>query len=259
MLIDAHTHLDMYDLAELPGVLAGLEERSVLTLTVSVDPDSYRIAKTIAAGSELVVATFGIHPWQAPEWVDRLGEVEGLIAETPIIGEVGLDHRFVEDPDEYHPQRLVFAHFLTRAAQQAKIVNLHCSGAEAETLEMLRAHGCDRAIVHWYSGPLDVLADMISHGLMFSVGVEVLTSDHIRAVAAMIPAAQLLTETDNPGGHRWLTGEVGMPSHLELVVEELARVRGVGRVEIESTVHANVMGLLGDDPRLAEWAGQLRA
>lgn len=258
MLTDAHAHLDKYEKDELAVVLASLEEHRILTVSVAVDPDSFIAAEEIAADSDLVVATFGIHPWQAPEWVGRLDAVAELIERSPMIGEVGLDHRFVEEVDRYDAQRSVFGHLLERAAEQDKVVNLHCSGAEAETAAMLRTYGNDRVIVHWYAGPLDVLAGMIADGHLFTVGVEVLTSDHIREVAALLPDAQLLTETDNPGGHRWLTGEVGMPEHLQLVVEELARVREVVPEEIVATVQANLARLVADDPHLGAWGDQLR-
>lgn len=258
MLVDAHSHLDKYADDQVEGVLAELEEQRVFTISVAVDPESYARGRSIATRSEHVMATFGIHPWEAPDWVDRLSEVEHLIDESPMVGEVGLDHRFVEDSEQYGAQREVFAHFLTRAEEQAKVVNLHCSGAERETLRMLRDHGSERVIVHWYSGPLDVLDDMISEGYLFTVGVEALVSDHIREVARRIPADQLLTELDNPGGWRWLTGEDAGPVFIVRVIDELARVRAVDASEISSTAAENLRRLFSGAPGLETWAEQLR-
>lgn len=137
------------------------------------------------------------------------------------------------------------------------MVNLHCVGAERETLDMLASHGIERVIVHWYSGPLDVLADMIAAGYLFTVGVEVLHSAHIRRVAQLIPADQLLTETDNPGGLDWLTGEIGHPTHLLDVLDELARLRGVPVADITDTIHENLARLLQGDPNLVAWRSEL--
>src|SRR6266513_2475265 len=44
-----------------------------------------------------------------------------------------------------------------------------------------------RAIIHWYSGPMDILKAMIDYGCYFTVGVEMLYSDYIRAIAKEIP------------------------------------------------------------------------
>lgn len=258
MLIDAHTHLDKYSDDELAEVLSTIERKRILTCSVAVDPESFLTAEAIAARSELAVAGFGIHPWQASDWVDRLDEVEDMILRSSIIGEVGLDRRFVDDRDRWDAQVVVLSHFLQRATEQRKLVNLHCAGAEKETVAMLREHECERVIIHWYSGPLDVLREMINDGYMFTVGVEALHSEHIRQVADLVPDDQLLTETDNPGGLRWLTGEVGMPGHLDLVIGELARIRGVSPAVIETTVHANLARLVSNDPNLMSWSAQLR-
>lgn len=43
--------------------------------------------------------------------------------------------------------------------------------------------GIERAIVHWYAGPLDALDGFIRHGAYFTVGVEVFTSRHIQEIA----------------------------------------------------------------------------
>ena len=47
----------------------------------------------------------------------------------------------------------------------------------------------------------------------------------IKAVAKAVPMDRLLTETDNPGGIKWLTGKPGMPLVISDVVRELANVK----------------------------------
>lgn len=109
MLIDAHTHLDKYG-DELTEVLGSLEERRILTVSMAVDPASFVVAESIAARSDLVVASFGVHPWEAPAWVGRLDEVQGLIERSPMVGEVGR-HRLQVQPHRLlvrkHDQELV--------------------------------------------------------------------------------------------------------------------------------------------------------
>lgn len=257
MLVDAHVHLDKYDDNEIEGVLAEIESRRILSLSVSVDPVSFARAEAIATRSPLVVPSFGIHPERAPAFVDSLTEVDELVDRSPMIGEIGLDHRFVTDRSQYESQREVFTTLVDMAQAQRKAINLHCPGAEKETLDFLLSRGVERAIVHWYSGPLDVLTRMISAGYLFTVGVEVLHSEHIRRVASLIPADQLLTETDNPGGLEWLNGETGRPAHLLDVVEELARLRGVPSAKLVGSVENNLAVLMGDDPHLAAWRSEL--
>ena len=253
MLIDAHSHLDKYGDDAIARVLEVIEREQILTMSVSVDPASFARAEAIADRSGLVVAGFGIHPSVAHEYVDSMAEVAALAGRSPFLGEIGLDFRFVTEEALYGPQRQVFSALLELARDQDKLVNVHCAGAEDDTYDLLRSHGTERAIIHWYSGPLGTLSRLIDGGFMFTIGVEVLHSEHIRDVARAVPSGQLLTETDNPGGLRWLTGESGQPRIITEVLGELARIRGTEEDELMATVHANLFGLLAQDPRLGEW------
>lgn len=239
ILIDAHTHLDHYSAEQLPAALAEIEQMPVLSVSVAVDIPSYQRTKEIATASPWIVPTFGIHPWRAHAYADKLAELDSWIAETPLIGEIGLDYVWDEDPAHYPLQRQVFEYFLSAAHTQNKVVNLHTKGAEQEILDLLRRHAVDRALVHWYSGPLDVLDRMIDYGCYFTIGVEVLVSPLIQEIAHRIPLAQLLTETDNPGGQQWLTGEVGMPHLTNDVVAYLAHMRNVPAAELAALIEQN--------------------
>ena len=248
--IDAHAHLDHYgDL--LPAALDEIAHHRILTVSVSMDVESYRQAQAIAERSPYVLATFGIHPWQAPLFADNLPALDGLIAASPMLGEIGLDTHWVEDPAHYPAQWRVFEYFLAAARDQDKIVNLHTKGAEREVLDLLRSYQVRRAIVHWYSGPLDVLDELLAWGAYFTVGVEVLHSETIRTIARRIPPERLLTETDNPGGWEWLVGEPGMPGLVKDVTRALAMLHGTDEVSLAAQVCANLAELIGDDPRLS--------
>jgi TatD DNase family protein len=256
MLIDAHAHFDMYE-DELDTVLAEVERRRILTLSNSLDPPSYRKNLEVASRSDLVVPLFGVHPWSAPEWAGRLEELAGAAAGTPMVGEIGLDHRFVEDESQYPAQREVLEFLLSEAGLHGRSVSLHTAGAEREILDALDRHGIERAIVHWYSGPFDVLEALAERGTYFTMGFGVTYHEHVRDLAAAIPEHLLLTETDNPGGHAWLTGRPGMPKLLPFAIEALAEIRGTTPAEIEATVERNFKRLVESDPHLGPVCGPL--
>ncbi|GMV03766.1 MAG: hypothetical protein AMXMBFR53_00480 [Gemmatimonadota bacterium] len=242
-LVDAHVHLDRHG----PAWAAALEElraTGTVAFAVSMDVASYRATRVLCAQEPRLLPSFGIHPWEAPAWARRLDELEPLVEEAPMLGEVGLDQRFVKDPDAYRPQEDVFAFFLEAARRTGKLLNLHTSGAEARVADLLSRYAVRNALVHWYNGPMGVLDRLVEVGAYFSVGVEVLESERIVRVARRIPLERLLTETDNPGGWQWLTGEQGMPSLLPRVVDELARVRGVEPGELAAVVEENARRLL---------------
>jgi TatD DNase family protein len=249
MLIDAHAHLDKYGPA-LPAALNEIAQRRIFTIGTAMDVPSYVEMQRIAAQSDLVLATFGIHPKRAPDYVCRLKELNSYIEASPALGEIGLDFHWVKDSSLYPPQRQVLEYFLAAAREQKKMVNLHTKGAEKEILDLLERYGIERAIVHWYSGPLDILRHLAQFGAYFTFGVELLLSDNIKTIGAEVPDHLLLTETDNPGGLKWLTGAMGMPSVVIEVVQALARLRQISEDEMIVKLNENFLRLIQDDPWL---------
>jgi TatD DNase family protein len=256
MLIDAHVHLDKYgDL--LDQALEQIKNEQIFTVATAMDLPSYLELKEIGKRSELVLPTFGIHPRRAAEYADRLPDISRHIESSPAIGEIGLDFHWVKDRSTYPAQKKVLEYFIAAAREQKKFVNLHTKGGEKKILVLLEKYDVKRAIIHWYSGPMDIFHAMVEYGCFFTIGVEVHFSDHIKSIAKAVPDHLLLTETDNPGGLKWLKNEVGMPNAIEKVVEALAALRQSEPKEIESLVHMNFVRLIADDPWLRQIKSQL--
>ena len=253
MFIDAHAHLDKYD-SELPKIIREIEANQIFTLSVSMDVESYLKSKKLDAKSKWILSTFGIHPWNAPAVHKDLQSLDPLIAESPMIGEIGLDYHFVKEPEQYGPQRDVFEYFVRKGVEQNKILNIHSKGAEVDVDSILGNYNARRAIMHWYSGPLDILKKLTDKGIYITVGVEMLTDPHIQAITKAVPAELLLTETDNPGGYRWLTGSTGMPMLIKYVVEKLSDLHGRNPVLTREMIVENFLRLASMD----EWAEALR-
>ena len=258
MLIDAHVHLDKYgDL--LDQALEQIDREQIFTVATAMDVPSYLELQRIAERSNLVLPTFGIHPRRAAEYANRLHEIGRHIETSPAIGEIGLDFHWVKDASTYPAQRKVLEYFIAAAAEQNKFVNLHTKAGEKEILDLLEKYDVRRAIIHWYSGPMDILRAMIDFGCYFTIGVEVLYSDYIRRIAKAVPDHLLLTETDNPGALRWLkkNDEIGMPMAIRDVVDALAGVRQSTPEDITRLVHANFSQLISDDFRLRRFVDGL--
>ena len=251
MLIDAHVHLDRYgDL--LDQALREIDEQQIFTVATAMDLPSYLELQKIGDRSELILPTFGVHPRRAAEYAERLPELGRYIEMSPAIGEIGLDFHWVRDTTTYPAQRKVLEYFIAAAGEQNKFVNLHTKAGEQEILDLLVKYNVRRAIVHWYSGPLDILNAMIDFGCYFTIGVEVLYSDYIKQIAQAVPDHLLLTETDNPGALKWLKKHdaLGMPSAITGVLDALANIRGASSNTIEAIVQNNFARLVGDDPGL---------
>ena len=262
MLIDAHAHLDGYaglGPAALDAALEEIARHGIFTISNSMDVPSYEKNLGIAARSPWVLPAFGIHPWNAHKYLGRQEELAEPMARSPVYGEIGLDHFFVKERSRYSAQKAVFELFLASARDQGKIVIVHTKGAEREVLDILDVYALPRVVIHWYSGPLDVLRKMIERGFYFTVGGEVGHSGKIREIARDIPQDRLLTETDNPGGPESYLGRPGTPALLIDIVRSLAEVRKIPVGDLVLAICSNLANLFQGDVRLAEFLNRIPA
>ncbi len=253
MLIDAHAHLDGYDelgKAALDAALQEIEDHQIFTISNSMDVASYRRNKEIAARSNFVLPVFGIHPWNAHKfsWPDK--DIAQAMEESPLYGEIGLDHYFVKDESRYPAQDRMFRYLLAAARGRGKVAIVHTKGAEAEVLAALDEYGLRKVVIHWYSGPLDIFKEMAGRGFYFTIGGEVLRSKPIQDIAREVRLDRLLTESDNPGGPKSITGKPARPRIIESVLESLAKLRGLATEALEGVIRRNLVRLLEDDPYL---------
>lgn len=242
-MIDAHLHIDQYG-NDLPIALEQIRTHSICSLAVSMDIPSYNETVKIAKSEPLILPSFGIHPWNAPEYMTRLDEIDEHMKSAPAIGEIGLDHRFVENETKYPAQEEVFRYQLDTAEDLGKLVNLHTSGAEELILEHLKTSSPPAIIIHWYNGPIELVNDFLDLGAYFTIGVEVFQSQKIRSLASMLPEDRILTETDNPNGWEWLNGEPGFPNLVKNVESEIAEIRNLSRPNFSEIVSSNFYALL---------------
>ncbi len=248
--VDAHAHLDEYPDTWLGVVLDELERLRIATISVAMAPQAYEHTLKIQERSPWVLATMGVHPWNAQHFVTLLDDLEPELETSPMFGEIGLDFRNVRDASLYDCQERVFEFFLSAAHEQDKVVNLHTSGAEEEVLELLERYDIRRAIIHWYAGPVEPLRRLVARGYHFTFGCELLSSELIQSIAREVPPVQLLTETDNPGGPQWVFGEAAMPDLLPTVLQALAVTHGLDEAEMAGQVRRNMLDVIGSDSRL---------
>jgi TatD DNase family protein len=76
----------------------------------------------------------------------------------------------------------------------------------------------------------------------FTIGAEVLYSEHIQMLAREAPLGQLLTETDNPGGPKEFLGRAGMPTLVREIAQKIAEVRETTVEAATQSVHSSSRG-----------------
>ncbi len=238
-LLDAHCHLHEFDDYEIQSFEMLADK--VAIVAVSDDAKSSKRTLELARKFRHVIPCVGIHPWSVHEaGKEDVNEVEKLAGEPDVlcIGEVGLDKKFV--PHTFQKQVEVFSKMLSLAKEYGLVVNVHAPDAWRDVLDMLLKYDIDKAIIHWYTGPLNLLEEIVSVGYFITVNPAVkIQRKHVRAVSNA-PLTNLLPESDGPYVYRGLRLE---PKMVREVIREVAKIKGVSEAAVESAFTTNLRRL----------------
>ena len=220
--IDAHVHLHEFPREEV-------EEFAQMGICMVAVSDDYESSlKTLELRDsfpESVRACVGIHPWSIPKSglpSSELERVLDLVREADCVGEVGVDLRFV--PETFELQREVFRALAAEAVKAGKPLNVHAAGAWREALGILEEVGAASVLIHWYTGPPDLLGRLMAKGYFVSLNPALRVQRKHRELAATVSLSAVLTESDGPYEYRGLRLS---PRLIPELVAELAALRGV--------------------------------
>jgi TatD DNase family protein len=246
---DAHTHLDM--LAEpVTDILAQARQAGIShVVTVGCDLTSSRWAADCAAEQRDVYAAVAIHPNETARCVPAgstadavLAEVAGLAAlpQVRAVGETGLDYYRDSAPPQV--QRDWFGAHIEIAKRTGKALMIHDRDAHDDVLAILTDHGApEHVIFHCFSGGAAMAKQCAAAGyvLSFAGTVTFPSATQLREAAIVVPADQLLVETDAP----YLTpvpnrGKSNTPAQAAHTLRAIAGLKGMDVAELCAIVTA---------------------
>ena len=205
MLIDSHCHLDFFDDADLPNILANARQAGVahmVTIGTRLAEAHRQIA--LAATHPQVSATIGTHPHNvAEETAYTTADILALAEHPKIIGigESGLDYHYDTAPRE--TQAIAFRRHIAAARISRLPLVIHTRAADADTIAILTdeaGQGAFPFLLHCFSSGAALAHAAIALGGYISLS-GILTfpkSTDLRALAAELPPDRLLVETDSP-------------------------------------------------------------
>ena len=236
--VDSHCNLHEFSDEEVVELA-----RDYVIVAVSDDLESTLRTLKLAKEHENVIACAGVHPWSLDEVSDEeIVEVLKVIerGEVDCVGEVGLDKVFV--PKTWGRQQVVFRQFLKAAREQGLPVNVHSPGAWREALDFLRKFDIERAVFHWYTGPLDLLEEIGKSGYFISANPAIKIQRKHREVVSRAPLNMLLTESDGPYEYRGLRLT---PRLLPELVRQVSEIKGVEEERLVEIVKENFRRFIG--------------
>jgi TatD DNase family protein len=210
-LIDAHTHLDACGAQDAADVRAIVDRAAAVgvgaVVTIADDLDSARWVTRAAEWDPRVYAATALHPTRADALDESArAEIEALAAYRRVVavGETGMDMYWpgrLEGCAEPAVQREAFAWHIDLAKRCEKPLMIHNREADAEVLDVLRAEGApDVVIFHCFSSDSAMARQCVEAGwfLSLSGSVSFRNARALRDAVPLIPAEQLLVETDAP-------------------------------------------------------------
>jgi len=240
-VIDTHVHLDEFP--DPDRVIQEAREANVLAI-VAVGMDLVSNKKTLELGRRypgFVYPAIGYHPSKITlsGVRDNLQFIQNHLDQAVALGEIGLDFKV---PVEKELQYLVFQDLLDLSWKSKKPVIIHSRLAHEEAYELVRKNDLTQAIFHWYSGPLEVLKNLLLQGYSISATPALAYSPKHQEAVAVTPLKQLLLETDSPVRYQGLEAR---PAQVIQSLTEVARIKRMDPEEVVSRTNQNARDFFG--------------
>jgi TatD DNase family protein len=249
-LIDTHCHLDAerFD-ADRAQVLERAWAAGLSRIVIpAVGPTNWQ--SLLALDDARLKVGLGIHPQFLPDLPEaddekHLAALDTLLARggAVAVGECGLDGPSEAGAPMDRQVRILRAHFALARKHRLPLL-VHCLRAHPHLKRVLQEEPLPEAglLMHSYSGSKDLTPFYVKSGCHFSYAGPVTYEGARRPIEALqaIPLERLMAETDAPDQaphpHR---GQRSEPAYLPLIIDAMARAKGVEPEALRATTTAN--------------------
>ncbi|MFK7912186.1 MAG: TatD family hydrolase [Akkermansiaceae bacterium] len=201
---DAHNHLQDSRFDGIRDqVIAEIRAAGVTRCVVNgTCPDDWKkVAALTIEHPDLIIPSFGLHPWKTPTngWLEKLVHYLDTVPNA-CIGECGLDH-WMDDYDIALQEKIFLTH-LALATERNLPLSIHCLKAWGHLVELLESNSLPARgfLLHSYGGSKELVPRLTKLGAYFSFsGYFLHEKKHkVREAFAEVPPDRMLIETDAP-------------------------------------------------------------
>jgi len=246
MLFDSHAHLDdeRFD-NDRDEVMTSLRESGVaFFVNIGADEKTSYASADLANKYDFVYASVGVHPYDAKDvddaLIEKFKEMAKQNKKIVAIGESGLDYSYEEADKE--AQKKAFIRHIELANELDLPLIVHNRDSHKDMMDILTEYRPKNAIIHCYSGSLEMAKILVDMGyyISFSGTVTFKNAKKLAESAKFVPNDRLLIETDcpylSPEPER---GTRNNPAKVRFTAEKLAELRGVTFEEIAKMTMEN--------------------
>ena len=228
-LVDSHAHLE--ELGDLGSAIERAKQSGVVAI-VAVGSDyksNHQVLEIAGKYQGFVHPALGLHPGRLNEDLLSLERhlqfIEDNLSVAVAVGEVGLDyHKRVVGAAGKDLQQKVLGTILALAKRCGKPAIIHSRYAWRDSFELTKKASLEKAIFHWYTGPTNVLREILEQGYFVSATLAVeYHAEHRRAVKE-VALENLLLETDCPVVYQ---GHQAEPADVSRALQATAEMEGL--------------------------------
>ena len=247
MIFDTHAHYDdeKFD-ADREALLSSMEGQGIGRI-INVSANLAEIGATLdlVRRYPFIYGAVGVHPDDTCQLnEDNFNEIRRAAMQDKIvaIGEIGLDYYW--DSSERDVQKHWFLRQLDLARELSMPVIIHSREAAQDTLDLIREAGgpAFSMVMHCYSYSKEFARIYLDMGYYLGIGgvVTFKNSRKLKEVVEYMPMENMLLETDCP----YLApvpfrGKRNSSDKLHLVVDEIARLKGISPEDVERITWEN--------------------
>jgi TatD DNase family protein len=259
MIIDTHAHLNFLEFDnDREELIKKLIENNYQVINIGTNKESSKKCISLSRGG--VYASVGLHPLNIQStlklkddldkkeddfdynYYKELSQDKNVVA----IGEVGLDYWYrpkgKAKREEYiNKQKEIFEKQLDLAKEVNLPIVVHCRNAFDDLIDILSRKNIP-GVIHCFTGNKDNVESLLELGYFFGINgiiFKVNLDDSIRA----IPLEKMLLETDCPYLSPPNFEERNNPFSIELIIDEISKIKGISREEIIEKTTQNAKNL----------------
>ena len=258
--VDAHAHLEIVTDAapDSDAVKQILDDAKAAGVdrVVQVGYSAEQSKWCVAAAEHFddrVLAAVALHPNEAPVVPDmeadlKIIETLAMHPRVRAIGETGLDY-FRTPPELRKRQQESFKWHIDLAKRTKKALVIHDRDSHDDVLSVLLEVGApEKTVFHCFSGDVAMAKLCIERGyiLSFAGTLTFKNAPELREAVKLVPADQLLVETDSPflapSPHR---GAGNTPAQIATIVRAMASERNQDLAELATGLSDNAERIFG--------------
>ena len=253
MIFETHAHYDDDRFKDdRDETIKRVHEKGVAPIiNVGASIGSTMTTIELAKKYDFIYAAVGVHPSDIADlneetfaWLREQTAWERTVA----VGEIGLDYHWNVEPKEV--QQEWFVRQLHLATEEKMPVIIHSREASQDTFDIMKKEhaGTTGGVIHCFSGSAEMAKEYVKMGYYIGVGgvVTFKNSRVLKEVVKAIPLEHIVVETDcpylAPTPHR---GKRNSSAYLPLVIEEIAKLKGITAEEVEDATYENAQRLYG--------------